>query len=166
MIRALRAAETLGGDALQVVIQASLRDSLEIGKRLCAGASQFRLLVFSRSDVCQGGLALLLASVGLFGLLAFAVVQRIDEMGIRIALGAMRGDVVWMILREALTLVLIGIAIGVPAALALSRFASSHISGLLFGLTATDPLTIAAARRADPDEADPLRRDQPLLAEF
>ena len=87
-------------------------------------------------------------------------------MGIRIALGAMRGDVVWMILREALTLVLIGIAIGVPAALALSRFASSHISGLLFGVTATDPLTIAAARRADPDEADPLRRDQPLLAEF
>ena len=66
-------------------------------------------------------------------------------MGIRMALGAVRRDVVWLVLKEALILVLIGIAAGVPAALALARFATSHIGGLLFGLTATDPLTIAAA---------------------
>jgi ABC-type antimicrobial peptide transport system permease subunit len=90
-------------------------------------------------------LALLLASVGLYGLLAFTVVQRTGEMGIRTALGAQRGAVVWMILKEALCLVLIGVAIGVPVSLGAARLVSSRISGLLFGLKATDPLTIAAA---------------------
>jgi predicted permease len=109
-------------------------DAVLVQERLIATLSSF-----------LGGLALLLASIGLYGLLAFGVVQRTGEMGIRIALGAMRGDVVWMILKEALTLVSIGIAIGVPAAWGLSRFASSRITGLLSGVTATDPLTIAAA---------------------
>ena len=75
-----------------------------------------------------GGLALLLASVGLYGLLAFAVVQRTGEMGIRMAVGARRMDVVWMIMREALLLVAVGVVIGVPTALAGARFASSQIS--------------------------------------
>jgi len=92
-----------------------------------------------------GGLALLLASVGLYGLLAFAVVQRTNEMGIRMAVGARRIDVVWMVIREALVLVTIGVLIGVPAALAGARFASSQISGLLYGISATDPVTIALA---------------------
>jgi predicted permease len=92
-----------------------------------------------------GGLALLLASVGLYGLLAFAVVQRTPEMGIRMAVGANRLDVLWMIVREALLLVAAGVAIGVPIALGAARFASSRISGLLFGISATDPLTIAGA---------------------
>ena len=92
-----------------------------------------------------GGLALLLASVGLYGLLAFAVVQRTNEMGIRMAVGARRIDVVWMVIREALVLVTIGVLIGVPAALAAARFASSQISGLLYGISATDPVTIALA---------------------
>ena len=92
-----------------------------------------------------GGLALLLASVGLYGVLAFAVVQRTNEMGIRMAVGARRIDVVWMVIREALVLVTIGVLIGVPAALAGARFASSQISGLLYGISATDPFTIALA---------------------
>jgi len=92
-----------------------------------------------------GGLALLLASVGLYGLLAFTVVQRTNEMGIRMALGACRMDVVWMVMREALLLVAIGVVIGLPTALAGTRFASSQISGLLFGISATDPLTITMA---------------------
>jgi predicted permease len=90
-------------------------------------------------------LALLLACVGLYGLLTFAVVQRTGEMGIRMALGASRGDMVWMVMREGLALAMIGVAIGVPSALAAARLASSQISGLLFGLKASDPLTMAAA---------------------
>jgi predicted permease len=90
-------------------------------------------------------LALLLACVGLYGLLTFAVVQRTSEMGIRMALGASRRDVVCMVMREALALAAIGVAIGVPSALAAARLASSQIAGLLFGLKATDPLTMAAA---------------------
>lgn len=109
-------------------------DAVFIQERLIATLSSFFSI-----------LALLLACVGLYGVLAFAVVQRTGEMGIRMALGAGRGDVVWMVMREALLLVLIGIAIGVPAALAVARLASSQVSGLLFGLNATDPLTIATA---------------------
>jgi ABC-type antimicrobial peptide transport system permease subunit len=64
-------------------------------------------------------------------------------MGIRMALGARRGDVIWSVMREAVVLVACGVAIGVPAAMAAGRVASSQISGLLFGLRATDPATIA-----------------------
>jgi predicted permease len=92
-----------------------------------------------------GGLALLLASVGLYGLFAFAVAQRAREMGVRIALGARRSSVIWMVLREAMVLVAIGVGIGIPAALAVARLVSSQIAGLLFGLEATDPSTIAIA---------------------
>jgi predicted permease len=92
-----------------------------------------------------GVLALLLACVGLYGLLSFGLLQRTTEIGIRMALGARRGDVLWMVVREALILVGIGVAVGVPTALAVTRIASSQISGLLFGLDATDPVTIAGA---------------------
>jgi predicted permease len=92
-----------------------------------------------------GGLALLLASVGLYGLLSFGVVQRTSELGVRMALGAGRRAVVWLVLREAMVLVLAGLAVGVPAALVTARLASSQISGLLFNLRASDPSTIAIA---------------------
>lgn len=92
-----------------------------------------------------GTLALLLACVGIYGLLAFSVAQRTAEIGIRTALGAQRAAVMWLVMREALVLVGIGIAIGVPAALLVGRLAASQISGLLFGLGASDPLTITAA---------------------
>ncbi len=95
-----------------------------------------------------GGLALVLACVGLYGLLAFTLVQRTGEIGIRMALGARRGDVVLLVVSEALLLVAIGIAVGVPASLAAGRLASSQISGLLFGLDAADPVTIATAALA------------------
>ena len=90
-------------------------------------------------------LALLLASVGLYGLLAFSVVERTGEMGIRMALGATRVDVIWSVMREGLVLVAAGVAVGVPAAFAAGRIASSQIAGLLFGVRATDPATIALA---------------------
>jgi predicted permease len=88
-----------------------------------------------------GLLALLLACVGLYGLMAYAVARRTNEIGIRIALGALRGDILWLVLRETILLVLVGLTIGLPAALAATRL----ISSMLFGLTPTDPVTISMA---------------------
>jgi predicted permease len=88
-----------------------------------------------------GVLALLLVSIGLYGLLSYTVTRQITEIGIRMALGAEPKNVQWLVLRETLLLVLIGVAIGLPVALASSRLISSQ----LFGLKATDPLTIAMA---------------------
>jgi predicted permease len=88
-----------------------------------------------------GGLALLLACIGLYGVLSYGVAQRTNEIGIRMALGAERGSVIRMVLRETAILILIGLAVGVPASLACARFVESK----LFGLKAADPLTLAAA---------------------
>jgi predicted permease len=88
-----------------------------------------------------GVLALLLASIGLYGLMAYTVTRRTSEIGIRMALGAQPRNVVWLVLRETLLLVLTGVAIGLPVAFVSTRLISSQ----LFGLTPTDPLTIAAA---------------------
>jgi putative ABC transport system permease protein len=92
-----------------------------------------------------GVVALLLASVGLYGLMAFSVVQRTGEMGLRMALGADRQSVVRLVMREAMLLVGIGLIVGVPCALATGRVASSQVSGLLFGLSTTDPSTMIGA---------------------
>jgi predicted permease len=91
-----------------------------------------------------GVAALVLAAVGLYGLMAFTVVRRTSEIGIRMAMGAQRAAVLWMVMRDTLVLVSIGVLIGIPAALAALRL-SSHISGLLFGLSATDPITLVMA---------------------
>ena len=88
-----------------------------------------------------GLLALLLACVGLYGILACGVASRTNEIGLRMALGAQRRDVLWLILREALLLVSIGVAVGLPAVLAATRLVSS----LLYGLTPADPSSIGAA---------------------
>lgn len=109
------------------------------------GAVLVRDRLIATLSTVFSALALLLACVGLYGLLSFSVVQRSAEMGIRMALGANRADVVWTVMREALLLVAAGVVIGVPVALALGRLASNRIAGLLFGLQATDPITIAAA---------------------
>ncbi|MBZ5633315.1 MAG: ABC transporter permease [Acidobacteriia bacterium] len=86
-----------------------------------------------------GSLALILAAVGLFGVMAYAVVRRTGEIGIRMALGARRETVVAMVLRESLLLTGAGVAVGIIAALASRKL----LSGFLFGLTANDPATIA-----------------------
>jgi predicted permease len=88
-----------------------------------------------------GLLALLLACVGLYGVLSYAVARRANEIGIRMALGAQRGDVLRLVLREALALVVAGVAIGLLASLAATQTAST----LLFGLEPNDPPTIVAA---------------------
>lgn len=86
------------------------------------------------------GVALLLASVGIYGVISFLVGQRTHEIGIRIALGAKPRDVLAMILGRGARLTLIGIAIGIVAALMLTR----SVESLLFGISALDPLTFAA----------------------
>jgi predicted permease len=88
-----------------------------------------------------GALALLLACVGLYGLMSYAVVRRTREIGIRMALGAQRAVMLRMILRETMLLVGIGIVLGVPGALAATRLVEKY----LFGLKPTDPATIVLA---------------------
>jgi predicted permease len=109
------------------------------------GAVLIRDRLIATLSTVFSGLALILACVGLYGLLAFSVVQRRAEMGIRMALGANRGDVIWTVMRDALLLVGAGVIVGLPAALILGRVASNRISGLLFGLQSTDPFTIVLA---------------------
>ena len=84
-------------------------------------------------------LALLLAAIGLYGVMAFAVTQRQQEIGIRMAIGAQRGDILSMILRGGLRLVALGVAAGLAGSLALTRV----LQGQLFGISAYDPLTFA-----------------------
>ena len=91
-----------------------------------------------------GFLATLLAVIGLYGVMAYAVAQRTREVGIRMALGAAQGKVIWMVMREVLLLVALGVAAGVPASLALTKLVQSQ----LFGLTPHDPGTLAIATAA------------------
>ncbi len=90
-----------------------------------------------------GLVALALICIGLYGLMAFTVARRTPEIGIRIALGATRSDVRWLVGRQAFAIVLAGLAIGVPAAWIAGRLASRALSSLLYEVTSTDPITIA-----------------------
>jgi len=88
-----------------------------------------------------GALATVLAAVGLYGVMAFLVTRRTREIGIRIALGAVTGNVIWLVMREVLLLAGAGILVGLPAALAVARLLSSQ----LYGIAPNDPLTVALA---------------------
>ena len=83
-------------------------------------------------------MAVLLASLGIFGVMSYAVTQRSREIGIRMALGAHSGSVMRMVLRQAALLVVSGVVVGLIGSLALSR----SLSSLLFNLSPTDPLTL------------------------
>jgi predicted permease len=100
------------------------------------GSRRFNLILIT----FFGLVALLLATAGVFGVMAYSVSRRTREIGVRVALGAHSRDVLTMILSQGMRTIVIGIAIGVAGALALTR----TLSSLLFGVTATDPVTFAA----------------------
>jgi len=97
--------------------------------------------LFAQAYTLFGGLALLLASIGLFGLMSYNVSRRTNEIGIRMALGAQRQDVLRLVMGESMLLVAIGVVTGLGIAIAASRL----VATLLFGLPPTDPLAIATA---------------------
>jgi ABC-type antimicrobial peptide transport system permease subunit len=105
------------------------------------GRSLVQQKLVARLGAFFGLLALLLACVGLYGVMSYGVARRTNEIGIRIALGARGRSVLWLVLREALVLVSIGLVVGVLASLAVTKTAAS----LLFELKPNDPLTITLA---------------------
>jgi ABC-type antimicrobial peptide transport system permease subunit len=133
------AAPSVRSAIAQVDDKLPIGDVTSLSKQVADSLQQERLI--AQLVTFFGLLALLLACVGLYGIMTHAVVRRTNEIGIRMALGAAPGDILWMVLRETLALVLIGIAIGVPVAVAGARLISSQ----LFGLKAADPLTLLIA---------------------
>jgi predicted permease len=97
--------------------------------------------LFARLAVFFGALAALLAAIGLYGTLAYRVNRRTVEIGVRLALGAPRSQLLWMILRDSLALAAIGLAVGLP----LAWFASKWMSAMLYQLSAHDPVSFLAA---------------------
>jgi predicted permease len=92
-------------------------------------------------SVSFGALALLLSLIGIYGVMSFVVTRRTREIGIRLALGATGGSAIRLVLRDAFTMIAVGMAIALPCVSALGKLVQSQ----LFGVTATDPATIAAA---------------------
>ena len=96
---------------------------------------------FANLGTCFALLALAIACVGLYGAMAYAVARRTGEIGIRMALGAQRRKIIWMVLREVLVLTAAGLVVGFAAA----RYATKLVESFLYGIKANDPLAVAAA---------------------
>ena len=118
-------------DSLPVTRVTLLKDEVSASLRLNRSAAEI--------SSAFGGLALFLSCLGVYGTMAYRVSRRTHEIGIRLALGAHRSDVLWLITKECLILVSVGLVIGLPVALASTRIIASQ----LFGIRATDPLTFA-----------------------
>jgi ABC-type antimicrobial peptide transport system permease subunit len=110
-----------------------------VAELMRSSISQERLI--ARLAVGFGVMALLLATIGLYGVMTYAVTRRTAEIGLRVALGAQRGDVIRMVLADAMTLVGVGLAIGLPASLAAGRLLKAQ----LYGVTAGDPTALTVA---------------------
>jgi predicted permease len=120
---------------------AALDPSIRLGTavlktQVSAGLARERLLAWLAGFF--GVIAALLVMVGLYGLVSYTTLLRRNELGVRLALGAQRRDVLWLVLRQGLNLAVLGVVIGLVGALALTHFLSS----LLFGLQPTDPATL------------------------
>ena len=129
LVRSVREALTQTEPRLPIV------EVVPLGDRIERGVSQDRMV--ARLTSMFGALALLLASLGLYGTISYGISRRVSELGLRMALGAGRRTVLWMVLREALTLVLVGAAIGLP----LAFLAGRSMRTLLYNVPAADPLS-------------------------
>jgi macrolide transport system ATP-binding/permease protein len=127
----------------EIVHQADARLPVTNVKTLAAQIDQTmnQEIIFAQLCTVFALLALLIACVGLYGTMAYTVARRTGEIGIRMALGARRGRVVWMVLRQAFVLAAAGLAVGVPIALGASRFVESF----LFGVKPNSPTALVLA---------------------
>jgi ABC-type antimicrobial peptide transport system permease subunit len=98
-------------------------------------------IAFTRLLIAFGAFALFLACIGLHGVTAYSVARRTSEIGVRIALGAQRGDVLWLVLRQVVTMTVAGLALGIPLAVAGGR----AVGAMLFGVKPADPISLGAA---------------------
>jgi predicted permease len=131
LTRSVREALTQAEPRLAIV------EVVPLGDRVARGVSQDRMV--ARLTSMFGALALLLASLGLYGTISYGISRRVSELGLRMALGANRQMVLWMVLREALTLVLVGAGIGLP----LAFLAGRSMGSLLYNVQAADPWSFA-----------------------
>ncbi|MBZ5591939.1 MAG: FtsX-like permease family protein [Acidobacteriia bacterium] len=121
----------------------TLWQDVRFGFRSLAGNPAFTLvavLSLALGIGANGALGLVLAAIGIYGVMAFTVAQRTNEIGIRMALGAARGDVLGLVVQQALRLAFAGIGIGLAGGLFVTRLMSS----LLFSVSPADPLTFSA----------------------
>jgi ABC-type antimicrobial peptide transport system permease subunit len=113
-------------------------------------------------------LATLLAAIGLYGVMAFVVARRTKELGLRLALGAQRNSLIWLVMKEVLFLLVIGLAVGVPSAMALGRYVSTQLYGIQSGdpwiATSTIFLLAMVAAAAGMIPAHRASRIEPILA--
>ena len=133
IIAEVRSAAASVDPSLPLVYQSTLAEQVD---RSVASQS-----LIARLSAFFGFLAVFLASIGIYGLMSYGVARRTNEIGIRVALGAPRSRVFWMILRDGLLFASAGLALGVPIALAAGRL----VSGMLFGIEAADPATMVVA---------------------
>jgi predicted permease len=139
---------TLAADQLFSAVRAKVREKdpgvpiygMRTTEEQISNSLSTERLIASLSAVF-GFLATLLATIGLYGVMAYAVARRTREIGIRMALGAAQGNVVWMVMKEVLVLVVVGVGVGVPAALGLTRLVRTQ----LFGVAPNDPSTLVVA---------------------
>ena len=141
-VRTAGAPEALVATLRQVLAEAEptlpVYDILPIEQRIARSLSQDA--VVARLTSIFSAIALLLACLGLYGTISYGVTQRIGELGLRIALGADRGRVLWLVMREALVLVAVGSAIGFT----LAYLAGRSLGSVLYGVGPVDPLAYGA----------------------
>jgi predicted permease len=133
-----RAAQTVRETIARVEPRLPIVEVVPLTDRLARDVTQDRMV--ASLTAMFGALALLLASLGLYGTISYGISRRVAELGLRMALGANRADVLWMVLREALMLVALGVAAGIP----LAAMAARAVSALLVGVTPADPLAFSA----------------------
>ena len=142
-------------EALTPFLQAEVRAAapalpppsvVSLEDRVAAVLVEERMLAALSSAI--GALAAILAAIGIYSTVAAAVARRQREIGIRMALGALPGQVARMVVSEAFGIVAVGLAIGVPAAIATALAARAVLAGVLFELSPTDPLTLSSSAAA------------------